>query len=422
MYEKTFSIKTLGCKCNQYESAQIASQFLSSGYKAVPFGSPADIVIINTCTVTDKSNKKCRNYIRQGAKFSKTGKVIVTGCMVETHKDELDAMPEVQASFTNVQKDQIPVLSGAIDSSTANSINEINNNYALPFMRTRGYIKIQDGCDGGCSYCIVPKVRGNPTSRPVDDILKHAQFLIEHNCPEIVLTGITIGKYQYHDDTLASIIKKIIALDGNFRVRVTSVEPTHVSNELIDILKHDKVCKHIHLPLQSGSDSVLKHMNRPYTVDFYAKLIDTIRTSIPEIAIGTDIIIGYPSEKEEDFTATIDLVRMLQFAYVHQFSYSPREGTMSSNYRPLPYDSIHTRAQRLRDVAQECSYQYRLQFLHTTRPAVVEKDGNCLTALTDNYLKVSLEDNHFNRSRLGTIVPVKITLVSREKIEGSIEI
>ncbi|MEJ5360687.1 MAG: tRNA (N(6)-L-threonylcarbamoyladenosine(37)-C(2))-methylthiotransferase MtaB [Spirochaetota bacterium] len=420
MYEKTFSIKTLGCKCNQYESAQIASQFLSSGFKAVPFGSPADIVIINTCTVTDKSNKKCRNYIRQGAKFSKTGKVIVTGCMVETHKDELDGMNEVQASFKNIQKGLIIVLSGAIDSININSTNEISHNYALPFMRTRGYIKIQDGCDGGCSYCIVPKVRGNPTSRPVDDILKHAQFLIEHNCPEIVLTGITIGKYQFHDDTLASLIKKIVALDGNFRVRVTSVEPTHVSDELIEILKHDKVCKHIHLPLQSGSDSVLLQMNRPYTVDFYTKLINTIRASIPEIAIGTDIIVGYPTESDKDFEATVNLVQQVSFAYVHQFSYSPREGTMSSNYRPLPYDIVHARAQRLRDVAQKCSFQYRLQFLNTVRPAVIEKDGNNITALTDNYLKVSLENNHYSRSKLGAIVSVMITSVYKEKIEGLI--
>ncbi len=422
MYEKTFSIKTLGCKCNQYESAQIASQFLSSGYKAVPFGTPADIVIINTCTVTDKSNKKSRNYIRQGAKFSKTGKVIVTGCMVGTHKDELDAMNEVQASFTNMQKDHILVLSGAIDSININSINEISNNYALPFMRTRGYIKIQDGCDEGCSYCIVPKVRGNPISRPVDDIIKHAQFLIEHSCPEIVLTGITIGKYHYYDDTLASLIKKIVALDGNFRVRVTSVEPTHVNDELIDILKHDKVCKHIHLPLQSGSDSVLLQMNRPYTADFYTKLIDRIRTAIPEIAIGTDIIVGFPTESDKDFEATVRLVREVSFAYVHQFSYSPREGTISSNYRALSYDIVHARAQRLRDVAQECSYRYRLQFLNTMRAAVIEKDENDITALTDNYLKVSLENNHNSRSKLGTIVPVMIASVSREKIKGLIEL
>ncbi len=420
MHEKTFSIKTLGCKCNQYESAQIASQFISSGLTAVPFGSSADIVIINTCTVTDKSNKKCRNYIRQGAKFSKTGKVIVTGCMVETHKDELDAMDEVLATYANAQKEQLIGLVGGIDSNIRNNVrHEILNEYALPFMRTRGYIKIQDGCDGQCSYCIVPKVRGNPTSRPVDDIVKHAQFLIEHHCPEIVLTGITIGKYTHGSDTLASLIKKIISLDGSFRVRVTSVEPTHVSEDLIEVLKHDKVCKHIHLPLQSGSDTVLSDMHRPYSVDFYIQLVDRIRSEIPDIAIGTDIIVGYPAEYSDDFEATLDLVQRLSFAYVHQFSYSSREGTLAGNYRPLPYDVIYERAQRLRQVAQKCSQQYREQFINKIRPAVIEKDDG-ITALTDNYLKVSLEDNHYSRSKVGTIVPVTITAVSVDTIEGAI--
>ena len=163
-------------------------------------------------------------------------------------------------------------------------------------------------------------------------------------------------------------------------------------------------------------------MNRPYSVDFYTKLIDRVRTSIPEIAIGTDIIVGYPAETDEDFVATVKLVEQLSFAYIHQFIYSPREGTLSSNYRPLPYDIIHARAQRLRDIARECSYQYRLQFLNTIRPAVIEKDGDGITALTDNYLKVALGNNHYNRSKLGTIVPVMITSVSEEKIEGSIEL
>lgn len=422
MYEKTFSIKTLGCKCNQYESSQIASQFLSSGYTAVPFGHPADIVIINTCTVTDKSNKKCRNYIRQGARFSKTGKVIVTGCMVETHKEELDAMDEVQASFTNAQKENLVALSGALDLviNKNTSINTIANDYALPFMRTRGYIKIQDGCDGECSYCIVPKVRGNPTSRTVDDILKHAQYLIEHKCPEIVLTGITIGKYHYGTDTLASLIKRIISLDGNFRLRITSVEPTHVSEELIDVLKHEKVCKHIHFPLQSGSDAVLSDMRRPYTVDFYIQLVDRIRSVLPEIAIGTDIIVGYPSETEKDFEATLELVQRLSFAYVHQFSYSPREGTVSSNYRPLPYDVVYERAQRLRAVAHIQSSLYKRKFIHTCRYAVIENDQDGITALTDNYLKVTLDNNHFNRNKVGTLQKVSINDSSDDQLKGEI--
>lgn len=420
MHERTFSIKTLGCKCNQYESAQIASQFLSSGFKAVPFGTPADVVVINTCTVTDKSNKKCRNYIRQGAKFSKSGKVIVTGCMVETHKAEIDAMHEVQASFTNAQKEKLVALSVAINTDIENtSINNTSGTYALPFMRTRGYIKIQDGCDGKCTYCIVPKVRGFPVSRPLPDVINHARSLIENNCPEIVLTGITIGKYNYEGIKLAKLIKKIIALDGNFRVRITSVEPTHIDDELVELLQHTKVCKHIHLPLQSGSDEMLTHMNRPYSVSFYVQLAEKIKKLIPDIAIGTDIIVGYPAEEEKDFIATLQLVQELQFAYVHQFTYSPRQGTISSNYRPLPYDVVNKRAHALREMAQKCSLQYRLRFLHTVRPAVIEKKDD-ITALTDNYLKVSLKNNHDSKSNVGKIAPVIITAITQEKIEGSI--
>ncbi|MGQ9844024.1 MAG: tRNA (N(6)-L-threonylcarbamoyladenosine(37)-C(2))-methylthiotransferase MtaB [Spirochaetota bacterium] len=423
MHERTFSIKTLGCKCNQYESAQIASQLLSSGFKAVAFGSCADIVIINTCTVTNKSNKKCRNYIRQGAKFSKSGKVIVTGCMVETHKAELDAMNEVLRSFNNTQKDQLVDSLRALNSAIENStIQKVSKAYALPFMRTRGYIKIQDGCDGGCSYCIVPKVRGVPVSRPLQDVINHARYLINNNCPEIVLTGITIGKYNYEGVTLASLIKKIIELDGNFRIRVTSVEPTHIDNELIEVLQHTKVCKHIHLPLQSGSDAVLAHMNRPYDVSYYFQLVEKIKKLVPDIAIGTDIIVGYPTEGEKDFLATLQLVQQLQFAYVHQFTYSPRQETISSNYRPLPYDVVHQRANALLEMAQKFSLKYRLQFLNTARLAVIEKVGDGITALTDNYLKVSIKNNQHGRSNMGKIAPVIITEVTQEKIEGSINI
>ncbi|MCX8122926.1 MAG: tRNA (N(6)-L-threonylcarbamoyladenosine(37)-C(2))-methylthiotransferase MtaB [Spirochaetes bacterium] len=421
MHEKTFSIKTLGCKCNQYESAQIASQFVSSGYKPVPFGSPADVVIINTCTVTDKSNKKCRNYIRQGAKFSKTGKVIVTGCMVETHKDELDAMNEVLATFTNSQKEHLVVEYGAFAHNIDNStLDAIYTTYALPYMRTRGYIKIQDGCDGECSYCIVPKVRGIPVSRRLNDIVEHAKYLIAHKCPEIVLTGITIGKYHFENDNLATLIKKLINLEGDFRIRVTSVEPTHVNKELIDVLKHVKVCKHIHLPLQSGSDKILSDMHRPYTVDFYRQLVKEIRLAIPEIAIGTDIIVGYPTESDDDFESTVQLVKELSFAYVHQFSYSPREGTISSNYRPLPYDTVSKRAHILRQVAHLQSVAYKRKFLHACRPAVIEKDTDGITALTDNYLKVILDNNHFNLSKVGTLQSVHIYAIEDMLLFGEI--
>jgi len=423
MHEKTFSIKTLGCKCNQYESAQIASQLLASGFNAVPFGSLADIVIINTCTVTDKSNKKCRNYIRQGARFSKSGGVIVTGCMVQTHKHEIEAMDEVIAAYTNEQKGQFISLIGTIDTIKQKSLNHFetkNSPFALPYMRTRGYIKIQDGCDGHCSYCIVPAVRGVPQSRPIDDVINHARYLIDSQCPEIVLTGITIGKYHDKGYTLAQLIEKIVQLEGNFRVRVTSVEPVHVDDALVAMLAHDKVCKHIHLPLQSGSDAVLTHMRRPYSFTYYMHCVEKIKKVLPDIAVGTDIIVGYPVEGDSDFALTLQAVTECQFAYIHQFTYSPREGTVSSNCKTTPHDIVAMRAEQLRNTAQKYSLQYKKQFIHATREAVIEKSNDNIIALTDNYLKIKLENNHLNRSSVGQLFPVAITSLASSGLQGKI--
>jgi len=423
MHEKTFSIKTLGCKCNQYESAQIASQLLASGFNAVPFGSLADIVIINTCTVTDKSNKKCRNYIRQGARFSKSGGVIVTGCMVQTHKHEIEAMDEVIAAYNNEQKGQFISLIGTIDTIKQKSLNHFetkNSPFALPYMRTRGYIKIQDGCDGHCSYCIVPAVRGVPQSRPIDDVINHARYLIDSQCPEIVLTGITIGKYHDKGYSLAQLIEKIVQLEGNFRVRVTSVEPVHVDDALVAMLAHDKVCKHIHLPLQSGSDAVLTHMRRPYSFTYYMHCVEKIKKVLPDIAVGTDIIVGYPVEGDSDFALTLQAVTECQFAYIHQFTYSPREGTVSSNCKTTPHDIVAMRAEQLRNTAQKYSLQYKKQFIHATREAVIEKSNDNIIALTDNYLKIKLESNHHNRSSVGQLLPVTITTIANTGLQGKI--
>jgi len=423
MHEKTFSIKTLGCKCNQYESAQIASQLLASGFNAVPFGSLADIVIINTCTVTDKSNKKCRNYIRQGARFSKSGGVIVTGCMVQTHKHEIEAMDEVIAAYTNEQKGQFISLIGTIDTIKQKSLNHFetkNSPFALPYMRTRGYIKIQDGCDGHCSYCIVPVVRGVPQSRPIDDVVNHARYLIDSQCPEIVLTGITIGKYHDKGYTLAQLIEKIVQLEGNFRVRVTSVEPVNVDDALVAMLAHDKVCKHIHLPLQSGSDAVLTHMRRPYSFTYYMHCVEKIKKVLPDIAIGTDIIVGYPVEGDSDFALTLQAVTECQFAYIHQFTYSPREGTVSSKCKTIPHDIVAIRAEQLRNTAQKYSVQYKKQFINATREAVIEKSNDNIIALTDNYLKIKLENNHLNRSSVGQLFPVAITSLASSGLQGKI--
>ena len=202
-----------------------------------------------------------------------------------------------------------------------------NKKYPLPFRRTRGLLKIQDGCDGKCSYCIVPTVRGLPVSRDFNEVLVHARKLIDSGCPELILTGITIGKYIYRDKSLPHLVKEISEIEGNFRIRITSIEPNHVTDEFISLLSMDKVCSHVHIPLQSGSDNILKSMNRPYSYSDYMSVIEKIKNKDADIAIGTDVIIGFPGETEEDFCLTLEAVKEAGFSYVHQFTFSPRSGT-----------------------------------------------------------------------------------------------
>ncbi|MCX7678555.1 MAG: tRNA (N(6)-L-threonylcarbamoyladenosine(37)-C(2))-methylthiotransferase MtaB [Spirochaetes bacterium] len=419
---RTFSIKTLGCKLNQYESASIAQRFLAEGWKAVEFGQRADIVIINTCTVTDRSEKKCRNAIRQGARVSPSGKVIVTGCMVESSRETISQMPEVMACFPNSQKDQIlnyvhgslPTLASA---RIAHSIP-----FPMPFNRTRGYVKIQDGCNQYCSYCIVPKVRGNARSRPIQEILSHVRVLVENLCSEIVLTGITIGNYFDSGATLAQLVKAITEIDGNFRIRITSIEPTHVTDELIEILQHPKICRHLHLPLQSGSNRILKLMNRPYTQLEYLKTVEKIKSKIPLIALGTDVIVGFPSETENDFNDTLQTIRSSSFAYVHQFTFSPRATTPASLLQQLPYDTVRARSERLRHLATEMGLRYRKQFIGITLQCIIEKKKNSETfiALSDNYIKISIPPTSCARAHVGKIVPVLLKHATEHTTSGTI--
>ncbi len=264
----------------------------------------------------------------------------------------------------------------------------------------------------------MPTVRGLPQSRPINDVLTHAKYLIDKQCPEIVLTGITIGKYNYDGCTLSQLVEKIVNLPGNFRVRITSVEPTHVDDALIELLNHDKVCKHIHLPLQSGSDAVLHHMKRPYTMNFYYNLVEKIKIRVPDIAIGTDIIVGYPVEGDSDFELTLQAVKQCQFSYVHQFTYSPREGTLSSTMQSIPYEIVQTRAIKLKELAFVYSLWYKDKFIGTTRIAVIEKRSEGIQGLTDNYLKVKLKNDNSAKQFLGKLMPVTITDANENMIQG----
>lgn len=417
---RTFSIKTLGCKLNQYESSLMAQRLIAGGWEARPFGEAVDLVIVNTCTVTDRSDKKCRNYIRQGARLSAAGKSLVTGCLVNRDPAGVSAMPETGAVLSNDEKElleeRIEVMLGPSSRDSTDSKDAAAQTLAVPLFRTRGYLKVQDGCDGGCSYCIVPAVRGAPRSRDFDEILAHARMLVERGCPELVLTGITIGGYSREGRDLADLALAITGIRGHFRLRITSIEPNHLDEKLISLLGRGNICPHIHLPLQSGSDRILKAMNRPYTVSSYMERIERIRAHEPRIAVGTDIIIGFPGESEADFERSLAMVARAGFSYVHQFSFSPRTGTPASLMPACDAAVIAERSARMREAAAAVGLEYRKRFLNEVLPCVIEKRGagEGYTAVSDNYIKMDLQSDLRNGGAAGRIAGVRMIQAGAE--------
>ncbi len=410
--QKTFSIKTLGCKLNQYDSAEIAGRFIDNGWLPLPFGEETDVVIVNTCAVTDKSEKKCRSFIRQAVKFSGNGKIIVTGCMADASLGKTSEIDGITEIFLNADKEKIfYTASGSAETVIADK--------PMPFNHTRAFIKIQDGCDGECAYCIVPSVRGKAVSRKYNDIIDHAKKLIDSGCPEIVLTGITIGGYDYEGKKIADLAENLASLPGKFRIRITSIEPDHVDDRLIDVYSMDKICSHIHLPLQSGSDKILEIMKRPYTVSGYLDIVEKIRKVHPDIAIGTDIMVGFPGETGTEFNETLDTSEKAGYSYIHQFTFSKRSGTAAAvleNGSELVF--LNRRSILLKNLAEELSLKYRKKFSGKILECVIEKGNTSYVATSGNYLKINLEKA--DESFIGTVYPVKITELIGNKIIGEL--
>lgn len=376
---KRFSVKTLGCKLNQYETARISSGLIAAGWRQVDFAEPADYVIVNTCTVTDNSDRKCRNYIRQGAAKS-GGRVVVTGCLAERSADSLIAMREVDSVIGNAGK------SGLVELLTGTAGDVVS----VAEGRTRAFLKIQDGCDGECAYCIVPAVRGRPVSRSWESVLTEADELIAAGYPEIVLTGVTIGKYADAGRSLADLVRAIVSLPGAFRLRITSIEPVHCTDDLVALFAHPKVCPYIHLPLQSGSDRILSLMKRPYGSGEYRARVAALRAVCPEIAIGTDVIVGFPGEADDDFRATMQLLSDIRPASVHQFTFSKRRGTPAADMPSLPRQALDERSSELKTAAAQWRRDFSDRLIGGEYAAVVEPEAGGFVALTGHYVRVAL--------------------------------
>ncbi len=411
---KTVKFYTLGCKVNQYETQEIREKFKASGFKEINNGLKADIYLINTCTVTSRADTDSLSLVRKAAKENPRAKIIVTGCLTELDARKIKAIPGNKMIIRNKDKKNILKLLNEINNS-----NEINAGGISGFSgHTRAFLKIQDGCNNFCAYCKVPLVRGRSSSRKKFEIIREAKQLVESGFKEIVLTGICLGAYGMDlkpKNSLAGLIKELSKIKGLMRIRLSSIEAGDVSRELIQLMASSKkICRHLHIPIQSGDDQILRKMNRSHTHTSYLELIKKIKAAIPGIAITTDCLVGFPGESKENFLNTLKLVQKILPLRTHIFPYSPREGTLAFGFKQeLTSQETKQRTDFLRKISAECSRKFQKQFIGKKMDLLVESRDKAMPDYwqghTDNYLKVLVKANLDLHNQ---IIPIKLTDLS----------
>ena len=411
------AFSTLGCKINQYETDAIRQEMVSRGNTVVPFEAEADIYIINTCTVTAKSDYTCRQVIRAATRRGKGARVVVTGCYAQTRPEEILTIPGVETVIGNREKLFIPEYLAADFSSSERSVLAAKN---LPLQglreKTRGFLKIQDGCNNQCSYCIVPSARGKSRSAGFATIMEEFERMTTAGCPEVVLTGIHIGTYGTDLDpctNLTELLGTLVNKRGTSRLRLSSIEPRELTPGIIELLGKG-LCRHLHIPLQSGDDTILEAMKRDYSAEFYHDLLKTISTTIPDIALGADVIAGFPGESEKQFQNTLRFIETSPLTHLHVFSYSSRPGTSAAEMKEqVPASVKKKRSEMLRLLGSERNLTFRKKFLETVMNVVVEGKSDAskdmLTGLTDNYIRVFIDGA--DDEQIGRVIPVRITKV-----------
>ena len=377
---------TLGCKSNQYETEAMKALVSKAGFEIVNWNTSADFHVINTCTVTHVADKKSRQAIRHAIRTNPETKVIVTGCYSELEAEQIkQEIPEIYLVLKNKEKRNI------LNWLMVRGQHRRQGFLSSP-IRVRMNLMIEDGCEHFCSYCIVPYARGKVKSKPLPEIFEEARELVEQGAREIVLTGINLGAYG---KCTMDVIQELSKIEGLLRIRLSSLEPMYITRELIDtIAETPKVCPHLHLPLQSGDNSILKAMHRNYSQDEYLKLIDYTRSKMPDAGINTDIIVGFPGEGEAEFQNTIDLVNKIKFSRMHIFTYSPRKGTAAEKLRDtVDLETKAKRSQILHGLREKYMREFAEKYFDREVEVLVEcrnKEGK-LEGLTENYIRINFD-------------------------------
>ena len=414
---KKIAFKTLGCRVNLYETDALASRFKAAGYDIADSDADADVFVVNTCTVTNTSEQHCRQAIHQIRRKHPEALVVVTGCMVNHRKEEL-----LQSGIADyvIDNERKAALFDIIDEHfrTGHSDPEgydrdlFSYHPAFDTFHTRSLIKIHDGCNNFCSYCIIPMVRGRATSRPADDIYHNVCEVVSHGFKEIVLTGVNMGRYQHEGTDFEHLVENILNIDGDFRVRVSSIEPDQFSDRFLALFQHEKLAPHMHICLQSGSDDTLKRMNRHYNVAQFREMCQRIKTFRPDFNLTTDIIVGFPGETEQTFKESCDFAQEIGFSHIHTFKYSVRTATKAAVMPEQVPEKVKTeRSEVMRQISLENKIKYFESMQGKTQRMLIERIDSRSVArgYGENYIPVILGDckvekNTFINIRLDEIL------------------
>lgn len=408
-----FNIITFGCKVNQYESNMMKENMLSSNFFYTEDLTDANIIIVNTCSVTNVADKKCLKMIRRLKREYSNAILVVAGCSSQNKQSVYESL-DIDILIGNRDKSIIDKLIKEYIETEKKYVKFYNDRnldfedmYISDYNHTRAFIKIEDGCDNFCSYCIIPYVRGSVRSKDFDKVIKEAEELAKHGHKEIVLTGIHTGHYLNNGYDLTDLINELSKIDDIKRIRISSIEITELNDKFLDMLKNnDKVCDHLHIPLQAGSDEILKRMNRKYDLAYYEEKIKKIRSIRPDISISTDIIVGFPYETEELFLNTLEFSKKIKFSKIHVFPYSVRVGTAAANMKEQVDEVVKKmRVKRLMAVSHMLEVDYYNKFKDKELDILIETcDNNVSEGHTSNYLLVSVPEN----IKVGEIVRRKI--------------
>jgi threonylcarbamoyladenosine tRNA methylthiotransferase MtaB len=427
----TVSLHTLGCKLNFTETSMLGKQFVDRGFTVVEFGTPTDVCVINTCSVTARADRECRQMVRKAVRSSHDPFVVVTGCYAQLEPEEVALIRGVDLVLGAREKFDIFDHLGGLEKklyphvvvSDIDAVDKFGVSYTTEVgERTRAFLKVQDGCDYNCSFCTIPLARGASRSQALEASISQARTLVGQGFKEITLTGVNVGDYGKNSDAdLLRLLRELVRVDGLERIRISSIEPNLLTQEIIEFVASEpKMCNHFHIPLQSGCDEILRLMRRRYNTNLYADLINRIRQSIPECGIGVDVIVGFPGETEEQFDTTLHFVDSIPVSYLHVFTYSERPNTPASTFNGKVEPKVRfKRNEILRAVGLKKKLEFYAGHIGKMVQVLTESDidDDMRFGFTDNYVRVGVPAALVNSNE---IIPVEVWGVTYDTCVGRI--